>query len=91
MIKSIRLRWAEHVASKGKRRDAYRVLVGKPYGRRPLERPSCRWEGNIKMIHREVLWGHGLDRSGSEQGQVAGCYEYGNESSGSIKCGKFLM
>ena len=38
------------------RRDAYRVLVGKPERMRPLERPSCRWEDNIKMGLREVRW-----------------------------------
>jgi hypothetical protein len=37
------------VARKGKRRGAYRVLVGKPEGRRPFERPRRRWEDNIKM------------------------------------------
>jgi hypothetical protein len=42
------------------RRGAYRVLVGKPEGRRPLERPRRRWEGNIKMDLREVGWG-GID------------------------------
>jgi hypothetical protein len=41
----------------GERRGAYRVLVGKTEGRRPLERPRCRWEDNIKMDLREVGWG----------------------------------
>jgi hypothetical protein len=41
----------------GKRRSAYRVLVGKPEGRRPLGRPSRRWEDIIKMDLREVGWG----------------------------------
>jgi hypothetical protein len=41
----------------GERRGAYRALVGKPEGRRPLERPRCRWEDNIKMDLREVGWG----------------------------------
>ena len=36
------------------------------------------------------MWGHGLDRAGSGQGQLAGTCEYGNEHSGSIKCGEFL-
>ena len=36
------------------------------------------------------MWGHGLERAGSVQGQVAGTYECGNEPSGSIKCGDFL-
>jgi hypothetical protein len=45
----------------GERRGAYRVLVGKPEGRRPLGRPRRRWKNNIKMDLREVGWGHGLD------------------------------
>ena len=40
-------------------------LVGKPEGRRPLERPRRRWEGNIKMNLEKWDVGHGLDRSGS--------------------------
>jgi hypothetical protein len=57
VMKSRRLRWAGHVARTGERRGAYRDLVGKPEGRRPLERPRCRWEDNIKMDLREVGWG----------------------------------
>jgi hypothetical protein len=57
VIKSRRLRWAGHVARMGERRGAYRALVGKPEGRRPLERPRRRWENNIKMDLREVGWG----------------------------------
>jgi hypothetical protein len=38
----------------GEGRNVYRVLVGKPKGRRPLERPSCRWEDGIKMDLREI-------------------------------------
>jgi hypothetical protein len=49
VIKSRRLRWAGHVARMGERRGAYRVLVGKPEGRRPLGRPRHRWEDNIKL------------------------------------------
>jgi hypothetical protein len=49
VIKSKRLRWARHVACMGERRGAYRALVGKPEGRRQLERPRRRWEDNIKM------------------------------------------
>jgi hypothetical protein len=48
----------------GDRRVAYRALVGKPEGRRPLGIPRRRWEDNIKMGFREV-GGHGLDQSGS--------------------------
>jgi hypothetical protein len=57
VIKSRRLRWAGHVARMGERRGAYRALVGKPEGRRPLERPRHRWEDNIKMDLQEVGWG----------------------------------
>ncbi|KAJ4426318.1 hypothetical protein ANN_27132 [Periplaneta americana] len=53
-IKSRRLRWAGHVARMGESRNAYRVLVGRPAGKRPLERPRRRWEDNIKMDLREV-------------------------------------
>jgi hypothetical protein len=53
VIKSRRLRWTGHVACMGERRGAFRALVGKPEGRRPLERPRRRWEDNIKMDLRE--------------------------------------
>jgi len=42
------MRWEGHVERKGERRGVYRVLMGKPEGKRPLRRPSCRWEDNIK-------------------------------------------
>jgi hypothetical protein len=54
VIKSRRMRWAGHVARMGKGRDAYRVLVGRPEGKRPLGRPRRRWEDNIKMDLREI-------------------------------------
>ncbi|KAJ4435460.1 hypothetical protein ANN_18076 [Periplaneta americana] len=53
-IKSRRLRWAGHVARMSESRNAYRVLVGTPEGKRPLGRPRRRWENNIKMDLREV-------------------------------------
>jgi hypothetical protein len=56
-IKSRRMRWAGHVARMGEGRNVYRVLMGKPEGKRPLERPSCRWEDGIKMDLREISWG----------------------------------
>ncbi|KAJ4428882.1 hypothetical protein ANN_25875 [Periplaneta americana] len=49
-----RLRWAEHVVRMGESRNAYRVLVGRAKGKRPLGRPRRRWEDNIKMDLREV-------------------------------------
>ena len=54
VIKSRRIRWARHVARKGEKRGVYTVLVGKPEGKRPLERARRRWEDNIKMDFREV-------------------------------------
>jgi hypothetical protein len=64
----------------GKRRGAYRVLVGKPEGRRPRR----RWEDNIKIIC-DRLDGGSMDWIDLAQGQVASCCEYGDEPSGSIK------
>jgi hypothetical protein len=45
----------------GERRGAYRVLVGKPQIKRPLEKPRRTWEDDIKMDREEVGWGRGLD------------------------------
>ncbi|PNF21716.1 hypothetical protein B7P43_G10362, partial [Cryptotermes secundus] len=56
MIKSRRTRWAGHIARMGETRNAYRILVGKPEGKRPLGRPRSRWEDNIKMDLREIEW-----------------------------------
>jgi hypothetical protein len=60
VIKSRRMRWTGHVARMGEGRGAYRVLVGRPEGRRPLGRPRHRWKDNIKMDLQEVGWG-GMD------------------------------
>jgi hypothetical protein len=54
IIKSRRMRWAGHVARMGEKRNAYRLLVGKPEGKRPLGRPRRRWVDNIKMDLGEV-------------------------------------
>jgi hypothetical protein len=59
MIKSRRMRWAGHVARKGAKRNAYRLLVGNPEGKRPLERPRRRWVDNIKIDLREIGWDGG--------------------------------
>jgi transcription termination factor 2 len=60
VIKSRRLRWAGHVARKGERTRAYRALVVKIEGRRPLGRPRRRWKDNVKINLREVEW-EGVD------------------------------
>jgi hypothetical protein len=51
------MRWAGHGSFKENRRGVYRVLVGRPEGRRPLGRPRRGWENNIKMDLQEVGWG----------------------------------
>ena len=53
-IKLRRMRWAGHVARMGEKRRVYRVLVGKPEGKSPMERPRCRWVYNIRMDLQEV-------------------------------------
>jgi hypothetical protein len=57
MIKSRRMKWAGHVERMGETRNAYRILVGKPEGKRPLGRPRRRLVDNIKMDLREIGWG----------------------------------
>jgi hypothetical protein len=61
VFKSRRMRWAGHVARMGEGRGAYRILVRRPEGRRPLGRPKRRWQDNIKMDLQEVGWGRELD------------------------------
>jgi len=62
VIKSRRMSWSRYVACVGILRDVYRVLVGKPEGKRPLGRPRRRWEDNIK-ISSGSGWVDGLGRS----------------------------
>jgi hypothetical protein len=49
------MKWAGHVARMGERRGVYRVLIGRPEGKRPLGRPRRRGEDNIKMDLREIM------------------------------------
>jgi hypothetical protein len=56
IIKSRRMRWTGHVARMGEKRNVYRILVGKPEGKRQLGRPRRRWVDNIKMDLREIGW-----------------------------------
>jgi hypothetical protein len=59
MIKSRRMRWEGHVARMRAPRNAYRILVGKPEGKRPPGKPGRRWVDNIKMDLREIGTGSG--------------------------------
>jgi hypothetical protein len=60
MMKSRRMRWAGHIARMGVKRNAYRILVGKPEERRPLGRPRRKGVDNIKIDLREIGW-NGMD------------------------------
>jgi hypothetical protein len=60
MIKSRRMRWTGHVARIGAKSNAYRILVGKPEGKRPLGRRRRWWVDNIKMDLRDIGW-NGMD------------------------------
>jgi hypothetical protein len=58
IMKSRRMRWARHIALMGEKRNAYRILVGKPEGKRTLGRPRRRWVDNIKIYlgHDGMVW-----------------------------------
>jgi len=58
VLKSRRMRWAWHVAHMGEESGVYRVLVGKPEGKRPLGRPRRRWMDNIRMDLQKVGCGY---------------------------------
>jgi hypothetical protein len=91
MIPSRRMRWAGHVARMEEKRNAYRILVGKPEGNRPLGRPRRRGVNNIKIDLREIgcEW-YGLGQTVSGLGPLEGSCEHGEEPLGFIKCWKVL-
>jgi hypothetical protein len=67
MIKSRKMRLAGHMARMGAKRNAYRILVGKPEVKRPLVRPRRRWVDNIKIGLRGIEW-DGMDLIRSDSG-----------------------
>jgi len=91
VIKSRRVRRAGHVTRMGDRRGAYRFLMGRPDGKRPLGKPRPRGEDNIKMDLQDVGWREALTGLfWIRMGKGVGAYECSNEPSGSIKCGELL-
>jgi hypothetical protein len=62
-----RIRWARHVALMGEKRNAYRILLRKPEGKRPVVRPRRSWVDNIKIDLREIGW-DGMDWTDVAQG-----------------------
>jgi hypothetical protein len=84
VIKPRRMRCAGHIACMGEIRNAYKILVGRPEGKRPLGGHRHRWEDNIKMDLWELRGMCRLDSSVSGQGPVVGSCEHSNESSCSI-------
>ena len=89
MIKSRRMRWVRHVARMGERRDVYRVLVGKPGGKRPLGRPRRGWEDNIKMALLEVCGGVDWIELAQDRDRWRALANAVMNLRGSIKCGEF--
>ena len=87
VIKSKRLRWVGHVARMEEGRSAFKILTGKPRGKRPLGRPRRRWQENIRMYLEEIglIRGIGLIRSGYEL--LESPCECGIEPPGSISHG----
>jgi len=83
------MRLAGHLTPMGEEREVYRVLLGKPEGRRPLGRPRRRWVDNIRMEVQEVGCGY-MDWIRLAQDRDRRRSECGNEPSGSVKCEKVL-
>jgi hypothetical protein len=85
VIKVRRMRLASHAARMGEKRNAYRLLVGKPEGRRPLGRLRRRWLDNIRMDLVEVRLGD-VNWIDLAQDRDRWTCEFGIKPSGSIKC-----
>ena len=63
-------------------------VMRKPERKRQFSRPRCRLKDIVEMDLQEIQWVRGMDESGSEKGQTAGCCQHGSESSGYMKNGK---
>jgi hypothetical protein len=90
MIKSRRMRGVGHIVHVRDMKNAYRVLVRKLEGKRPLGRLMCRWEGNIRMDRRKIGW-EGVDWMHLTHNRYQRwAHEHGNKPLGSIKGREFL-
>jgi len=90
VVKSRRMRWAEHVACGAEGRWVHRFLVGKPEGKRPLGRPRPRWEDNIEMDLQEVGGGFGDRMELAQDKDSWRALVSTVVNSRDPKCGKFL-
>jgi hypothetical protein len=79
----------ENIRYMGEKRSAYRVLLGKPEGKRPLGNLGVAGRMLSIVVLKNRMGRHGLDESRSGLGQVLCCCEDGSEFSGSIKCKEF--
>jgi hypothetical protein len=74
------MKWAGRVVRIGEKMNAYRALVEKPEGNRPLQRHRPMWEDNIKINLTKIGWGYGLDSSDWEYKLVVGFHEHDNKT-----------
>jgi hypothetical protein len=89
-LKSRRMRWAGHVAHLGEMRNAYKIFVGKPEGKKPLCRPRHRLERKKTVDSRKQVGKVWIGFIWLVLGTSAGCCEHNNEPLESITCGVFL-
>jgi hypothetical protein len=86
------MRWVGHVACRGEGRGVYRVLVRRPKGKRPVGRPRCRWEDNIKLDFREIeINGANWVQLAQDRVQWQAFCEHSDEPSGSIKKAVYFL
>jgi hypothetical protein len=90
-VKSRRMRWAGHVTRMREEIKVFKILVGKPEGKRPLGRPGVGGKMGSEWTLGRLAWGCGLDWTVSGQGPVAGCCECGDEPSGSFATELVMM
>lgn len=85
------MRWAGHVACVLEKRNAHMVLVRKPEGKRQIERPPYRWEGNIKADLKEIRFECMELIHWVRLGSSCSCCEHSNGPLGAINCNEFVV